>query len=122
VLFCSSSYWSGKSFFDFSTNKYGYADWFIPRLYTQPSQLNSTLRNETGDNGTLIEFASELVNQTISVLAGAAVEEMKTGALLPSAALGRRLPDAGGVGTAWLKSLLGRNQWTLPCVNVVVRL
>lgn len=122
ILFASSCHWSGRCFFDFSTSTYGYADCFIPRLYSQPTQLNGTVGNGTGDNGTLLDFVSELANQTISVFAGAVIEELKTRASVPSAALGRKLPDAAGVGTAWLKSLLGRSQWTLPCVNVVVRL
>lgn len=125
ILFASSCHWSGRCFFDFSISKYGYADWFIPRLYSQPSPqyMDGTTNNSgTGDNGTVVDFLGEIANQTISVLAGAVVENVKSRVSIPSAAIGRKLPDAVGVGTAWLKSLLGRSQWTLPCVNVVVRL
>jgi hypothetical protein len=122
ILFASSCHWSGRCFFDFSTSKYGYGDWFIPRLYTQSTHLNNTMSNGTAEDETFVHFVNEIASQTISVLAGAVVEEFKIRAQHPSAAIGRNLTEPIGIGTAWLKSIFGRSQWTLPCVNVVVRL
>ena len=101
---------------------YGYGDWFIPRLYTQSTLFNNAMGNGTVEDGTLVHFANEIANETISVLAGAVVEEFKIRAQHPSAAMGRNLTGSIDIGAAWLKSLFGRSQWTLPCVNVVVRL
>jgi hypothetical protein len=77
-------------------------------------------------NETVVGFAGEVVNSTMSVLAGVLVEEgqrrVKSLGLPPATAISRKLPDTVGIGTGWLKSLLGRNEWTLPCVNVKIRL
>ena len=55
------------------------------------------------------------INETVSTLAGAALEETK-----------RRMsaPPAGwtGAGLGWMRSWLGARQWRIPCVDVYVRL
>lgn len=65
------------------------------------------------------------MNSTLSVLAGALVEEGQRRARSlgcpPATFISRKLPDTVGIGTGWLMSLLGRSEWTLPCVDVKVR-
>jgi hypothetical protein len=54
------------------------------------------------------------MNNTAAALAGAALEEAK-----------RRLATRAewtGIGVEWLRSLLGRREWRLPCVDVYIRL
>jgi hypothetical protein len=58
---------------------------------------------------------------TTKALAGAVVEEAQRRlALNGSSELGQQ--EWTGVGLEWLRSLLGRREWTLPCVDVKVRL
>lgn len=53
------------------------------------------------------------LNNTAASLAGLALEEAK-----------RRLAgrEWTGIGVEWLRSLLGRREWRVPCVDVVIRL
>jgi len=101
ILFASSCHWSDHCFFDFSSN------WFEPR------QSEVTLGNQTG----ALEQASVLVsamNNTAAALAGTALEEAK-----------RRLAiqtEWTGIGVEWLRSLLGKREWRVPCVDVYIRL
>jgi len=74
------------------------------------------MSNQTMDQ--VAVFAGAL-NNTAAALAGAAMEEAK-----------RRLasgvvPDRAewtGIGVEWLRSLLGRREWRVPCVDITVRL
>lgn len=54
------------------------------------------------------------INETASVLAGAAVEEMRR----------RMIPRAEwtGFGLGWIRSWLGGREFRLPCLDVYVRL
>jgi hypothetical protein len=59
-------------------------------------------------------FLATTINNTVAALAGAAVEEIK-----------RRVePQAEwtGIGVEWVRSLLGRREWRVPCVDVLIRL
>jgi len=136
ILFASSCHWSGRCFVDFETSSdggYGYAEWFTPRMYTIRSRedsgrnrdnANSAANHQTG----VADFLSLTINQTISALAGAALEEarqrLNATSILPSAggAGGGSLPESAGIGLGWLRSLLGRSEWTIPCVDIKVRL
>lgn len=54
------------------------------------------------------------LNNTATALAGTALEEAK-----------RRLAmrtEWTGIGVEWLRSLLGRREWRVPCVDVYIRL
>ncbi len=54
------------------------------------------------------------MNDTAKTLGGVALQELR-----------RRIPIAPewtGIGVGWLRSLLGRREWRLPCVDVYVRL
>ena len=65
------------------------------------------------------------MNHTVSALTSAAFEEAKK-RLSPGSVLsvsgGGALPESAGIGLGWLRSLLGRSEWTIPCVNIKVRL
>lgn len=137
ILFISSCHWSDQCFFDFR------GDWFSPRFGSQPpattnltAPLASYNQSSAGtnanaadannmtlpcDDGSLAGFVFDAINTTTSALAGAAVEEMQRRLVQNgSSALSREAWT--GIGLEWLRSLLGRREWTLPCVNVKVRL
>ncbi|EAW08026.1 uncharacterized protein ACLA_027480 [Aspergillus clavatus NRRL 1] len=114
ILFISSCHWADRCFFDFR------GDWFSPRFtgpdYHDPSAF-------AAQNGSLASYVIETVNATTKTLAGAAVEEAQRRlAFNGSSALGQGQQEWTGVGLEWLRSLLGRREWTLPCVDVKVRL
>lgn len=71
----------------------------------------------------LAGYVVEAMNTTTKALAGAAVEEVQrrfsTG---DSTGEGQEGWEWAGVGLEWLRSLLGRREWTIPCVDVKVRL
>jgi len=110
ILFASSCHWSDHCFFDFSNN------WFEPR---QPSPIiasESFNQSATASNQTMeqLSFFTDAFNSTASTLAGVAFDEAK-----------RRLAtrtEWTGIGVEWLRSLLGRREWRLPCVDVYIRL
>ncbi|RAL04957.1 uncharacterized protein BO80DRAFT_451897 [Aspergillus ibericus CBS 121593] len=113
ILFISSCHWSDKCFFDLR------GDWFSPRYST-------TTVNET----TLASYVFETVNTTTKALAGAVLDEaqrrlnsssINASLSAPSLAPGAQ-DEWTGIGLEWLRSLLGRREWTLPCVDVKVRL
>ena len=93
ILFVTSCHWSDRCFFDFSLN------WFLPRS------------NGSGDDGSVANAAVEMLNTTITAVAGAAVD---------GAQAKRR--EWTGLGVEWLRSLLGRREWTIECIDVKIRL
>lgn len=76
---------------------------------------------------TMTEFLDEVANTTITGLASAVKE---SGSALLSAAMSQvasshqrvvpHLVTSNGIGTQWLKSMLGRSEWTLPCLGIKV--
>jgi hypothetical protein len=108
ILFASSCHWSDHCFFDFSSN------WFEPRQQSSisPEIVNSsTMSNQTLEQVSIYVGA---LNNTATALAGTALEEAK-----------RRLAmrtEWTGIGVEWLRSLLGRREWRVPCVDVYIRL
>ncbi|KAF9893562.1 hypothetical protein FE257_010874 [Aspergillus nanangensis] len=112
ILFISSCHWSDKCFFDFR------GDWFAPRFPSPADSLQSS-------NETLAGYVVETLNTTTKALAGAAVEEAQRRLALNNSsltALRETQEEWTGIGLEWLRSLLGRREWTLPCVDVKVRL
>ena len=109
-----------------------WAAYFLPRLYTTPSP--SQMQNENA----MAAFMAEITNSTLSGLAtaaketsvgflseikrrvvgGIAVEAVRTATSSQHVSSLSSLGD--GIGTHWLKNLLGRSEWTLPCVGVKV--
>ena len=77
-----------------------------------PEMVNaSAMSNETLEQVSIYVGA---LNSTATALAGTAFEEAK-----------RRLAmrtEWTGIGVEWLRSLLGRREWRLPCVDVYIRL
>ncbi|KAJ6128407.1 hypothetical protein N7471_009624 [Penicillium samsonianum] len=68
----------------------------------------------------LTEFVFDTMNSTAKALAGAALKGVQQG-LSPNG-MESRPNEWTGVGLEWMRSLLGRREWTLPCVDVKVRL
>lgn len=108
ILFASSCNWSDHCFFDFSKN------WFEPTSSTY-------LAVDNASNATVavtaikqaLEFGTT-VNETGKALGAIAIQEAQK-------AMCAR-PEWTGIGVGWLRSLLGRREWTLPCVDVKIRL
>lgn len=85
-----------------------------------PDQMVSPL-----EDGGLAGYVFEAVNSTTKALAGAAVEGVQRRFALNETASTTGAADGQewtGVGLEWLRSLLGRREWTIPCVDVKVRL
>ena len=112
ILFVSSCYWSDQCIFDFR------GDLFSPRQFTSPLPNPLPSANWSGlhESGYVGEgsFLMTAINETASVLASAAVEEMKR-RMIPR-------PEWTGVGLGWIRSWLGGREFRLPCLDVYVRL
>lgn len=126
ILFISSCHWSDRCFFDFR------GDWFSPRFASHPTTFTVPVNSTTSispDNATITNDESlagyiiDTVNTTATALAGAAFEEAKR-RLLNNGSLPVefRQEEWTGMGLEWLRSLIGRREWTLPCIDVKVRL
>ncbi|ETN43852.1 uncharacterized protein HMPREF1541_10983 [Cyphellophora europaea CBS 101466] len=147
ILFASSCYWSGRCFWESPVveptgaisagcNGTGVEQWawlpyFLPRLYTTPSPsipTSASSVNATANTGSTEDFTSfllDLTNSTLSTLGSSAASSVmaSSSAMLAKVAPSISIPTtsmAGAVGTQWLGKLLGRGEWTLPCVGVRV--
>ncbi|OQE26373.1 hypothetical protein PENSTE_c005G03897 [Penicillium steckii] len=117
ILFASSCHWSDRCIFDLRSN------WFAPRYSSELSANNTTLLsgNATvaapfpGDS--LTGFVFDTFNSTAKALASAAMESAQNRLGVES-----KPEEWTGVGLEWLRGALGRREWTLPCVDVKVRL
>lgn len=67
--------------------------------------------NFTGEEAS---FLVQTVNETASVLAGAAMEELRRRAQIRS--------EWTGVGMEWIRSWLGAREWRVPCLDIYIRL
>ncbi|EFX06693.1 hypothetical protein CMQ_7014 [Grosmannia clavigera kw1407] len=111
ILFLTSCNWSDRCFFDFSN------DWFEPREITHsPAAMQST----DSYNGTVTvddgygptaALVFDMVKTTASAMAGATAEK-----------LSHAEAEWTGVGIEWLRSLLGRREWRIDCMDVNIRL
>ncbi|OOF96161.1 hypothetical protein ASPCADRAFT_207520 [Aspergillus carbonarius ITEM 5010] len=120
ILFISSCHWSDKCFFDLR------GDWFSPRYSTTTTTAAAI---DSVNETTLASYVFETVNSTTKALAGAVLDEAQRRLALNnnngslSSSLSPAVQDEWtGIGLEWLRSLLGRREWTLPCVDVKVRL
>ena len=122
ILFLSSCNWSDRCFFDFRGN--WLSPRFVPDVFAAPPQPDSwsvnNLNGTTLGNETLAEYVFETMNTTTKALTEAAVTEARQRLALNGSSL--RQEEWVSVGAGWLRSLLGRHEWTLPCVEVKVRL
>ncbi|KAJ5653190.1 hypothetical protein N7490_000193 [Penicillium lividum] len=116
ILFASSCHWSDRCIFDLRSN------WFAPRYssqssgdYTPMSGNATTAAPLPGDS--LTDFVFDSFNSTAKVLVGAAMESAQQRLGIKS-----QSDEWTGVGLEWLRSLLGRREWTLPCIDVKVQL
>ena len=116
ILFASSCHWSDHCFFDFSST----SGFFVspPSNSYLVSNFSSSNSNITSfDNSTsptsmvedMLVFV-DVLNSTAVNLAAAAMEDVKF------------QPEWTGIGVGWLRSLLGRREWKLQCLDVTVRL
>lgn len=130
----TSSTYAGNGTVPGGVVEYGWAAYFLPRLYTTPATLPSqaSIHSSTSENA-MAAFLAEITNHTLSGLATAAREsgsailgEVKRklvggSAQVATEAGSQSISSLGsGIGTHWLKNLLGRSEWTLPCVGVKV--
>ncbi|KAH8884895.1 hypothetical protein GQ53DRAFT_374249 [Thozetella sp. PMI_491] len=112
ILFLTSCNWSDRCFFDFSSN------WFLPRpgaSYLSVVDWSSSAAENATTTADLNETATaavvEMVNTTASVLMNAATEQ-----------LSRTRAEWTGLGMEWLRSLLGKREWRIDCLDVYIRL
>lgn len=125
ILFLTSCNWSDRCFFDFSSN------WFQPRPTTGSNHVslpistswlastfggegaNATISTESGDdlNTTISLVLADVVNTTAGAFAGAVAEQAA-----------RTKTEWTGLGMEWLRSLLGKRDWRIDCLDVYVRL
>ncbi|KAJ5928079.1 hypothetical protein N7454_004842 [Penicillium verhagenii] len=116
ILFASSCYWSDRCIFDLKSN------WFAPRYSAQSGEQytsmtgNATMAAPIPGDG-LTGFVFDTFNSSAKILAGAALDSAQQRLGIES-----RPEEWTGVGLEWLRSLLGQREWTLPCVDVKVRL
>jgi hypothetical protein len=109
ILFASSCHWSDHCFFDFSSTS---------NFFLSPPSPSSALPNSNSSSSQeIIEDAlvwAGAINNTATALVSAVIQDTK-----------RRLPSTAewtGLGVGWLRSLLGRREWRLPCMDVYIRL
>ena len=120
ILFASSCHWSSRCFVDFSYKPaeeggQGYANWFLPRLYG-----HHEVRDHA--NFTFADILGDVANSTASALSGVAFEIAKRNLTGSSGQVTKVLLDGTGLGVQWLRRLLGRHEWILPCVGIKIRL
>ncbi|KAK3701559.1 hypothetical protein LTR37_015413 [Vermiconidia calcicola] len=108
----------GFSLFDF------HADWFEPRWQPSTMRFTETASSLLSGNATITEvlgetagFAISALNGTGGSLASAALEGVKRRAVGENPGVA-----ANGNGFEWLRSLLEKRQFRIPCVDVIVRL
>ncbi|KAK2606316.1 hypothetical protein QQS21_003247 [Conoideocrella luteorostrata] len=99
ILFLTSCNWSDRCFFDFRSN------WFLPRPSTS---LDSTTEHlNEAFNTTMLEMA----NATAKALAGAAADGISA-----------RRAEWTGLGVEWLRTLLGKREWRIDCMDIYIQL
>ncbi|KAK3392560.1 bladder cancer-related protein BC10-domain-containing protein [Sordaria brevicollis] len=105
ILFLTSCNWSDRCFFDVSSN------WFQPKDTTTTPIYDPTITN----NGTgTAAVALDMFNTTVGTLATAAMEKV--------AARTTGRVEWTGLGLEWLRSLLGRREWRIDCLDLYIRL
>ncbi len=115
ILFLTSCNWSDRCFFDFGSN------WFEPRpggsflhlpvaSWSADSGDNTTTTVD-GFNSTATAVVAEMVNTSASVLVSAATEQ-----------LSRTRAEWTGLGMEWMRSLLGKREWRIDCLDIYIRL
>lgn len=114
ILFLTSCNWSDRCFLDLGSN------WFQP----QPAGSYIYLpipgwKREEPANGTTSEdldptasaVVAQMLNTTAGALATAATEQ-----------IARAKVEWTGLGLEWLRSILGRREWRIDCLDLYIRL
>lgn len=105
ILFLTSCNWADRCFFDISSN------WFLPRpsILLSPSEWSSSTANS--DSAAFNATVIEMVNSTLKAALGAAADGITA-----------QRPEWTGLGLEWLRSLLGKREWRIECIDVNIRL
>lgn len=90
------------------------AGWWIPRLYTTPVVTGGSAVLDNSTNN--VQFWTEIVNGTAAGLANALVQEVKDKVVGAGNSTWTQY-NGSGIGSGWIKSLLGRSEWILPCTQ-----
>ncbi|KIW39235.1 uncharacterized protein PV06_09026 [Exophiala oligosperma] len=139
ILFATSCHWSNRCFISLSSSggQYGedptassIASWFIPRLYTTPPTTSFNNNGQADDiSSDMGAFLADVANSTATALSQALkdsasnlVDGARSKLITNSPGGPASLPVDAGVGTQWLRQLLGRSEWTLPYVEVKIAL
>ncbi|KAL4928295.1 uncharacterized protein BDV17DRAFT_264664 [Aspergillus undulatus] len=147
ILFASTCNWSDRCFLNLRSD--WFAPRYSPYYNDAASNFNASVSGQTNasssssssllglENESLAGYVFETVNQTAKALAGAVVDETQrrlSGLGSGQGYIGAECPSSGvsgstttadeltGFGLEWLRSLVGRREWTLPCVDVKVRI
>ncbi|KAI9831089.1 MAG: hypothetical protein M1826_003987 [Phylliscum demangeonii] len=137
ILFVSSCHWSDHCFFDVHRN------WFEPRHMSSPlipgymnattTAVRATMAAGEDDDGR-VAGAAAAATATATTLAYVVAAAARTTAAAWTRAVvgesGRRAAglqphewsSGAGLGLKWIRAGLGRREWTLPYVEVLVRL
>ncbi|CAN8104582.1 unnamed protein product [Discula destructiva] len=107
ILFMTSCNWSDRCFFDFSSN------WFQPRSYFHTA-ASSSLDNVALSSYDNITAAKDMLNTTANALIGAAADRLGVAT--------QARTEWTGIGLEWMRSLLGKREWRIECLDVYIRL
>ncbi|KAI1275851.1 bladder cancer-related protein BC10-domain-containing protein [Xylaria sp. FL0933] len=117
ILFVTSCYWSDRCFFEFGSN------WFAPRItsaafeswidshYPANATVATTEVADPANYGIFDNSTMEALNTTASALAGIAAD-----------GISRKRTEWTGLGIEWLRSLLGKREWRIECMDLNIRL
>ncbi|RFU82098.1 hypothetical protein TARUN_100 [Trichoderma arundinaceum] len=103
ILFLTSCNWSDRCFFDLGSN------WFLPRP-AAPAQF-SPPDDDRFHGHAFNESVVDMFNSTARAAARAAAEEI---AVLRN--------EWTGLGVEWLRTLLGKREWRIDCMDIYIRL
>ncbi|KAK2066199.1 hypothetical protein P8C59_000034 [Phyllachora maydis] len=122
VLFLTSCNWSDRCFFDFGSN------WFLPRpggsyIWIPVKSLAGTVADAIAENTTAALPPTVELNATASAVA-AEMLNTTAGAIANFATdhIARTKAEWTGLGMEWLRSLLGKREWRIECLDVYIRL
>ena len=135
ILFLTSCNWSDHCFFDFSSN------WFQPRTLSDhtfaSTACNTTASNATGACASCAGCHAHGAASALDGLAGGLGDEIRATVSMVSDMVSSSVPatvhSAGqklvqarhewtGIGLEWLRSLLGRREWRIECLDIYIRL
>ena len=83
----------------------------LPNPLANAANESTTMCNSAGGESS---FLATAINNTATALTGAAINEVK-----------RRIESRTewtGIGVEWIRSMLGKKEWRVPCVDVLIRL